>query len=86
MKLKNGQGIDCPHCGHRAKQRRTEIKSTFTREKVYRCENEHCNHVFATLEEVVRTITPSASPNPAVNLPMSERAKWCESQRNKQAS
>ncbi|AZZ97989.1 ogr/Delta-like zinc finger family protein [Pseudoalteromonas sp. R3] len=85
MRTSKGLGIDCPHCGHRANQRRTKKQSQLTREKVYRCSNEDCNFVFATLEEIVRTVTPSANPNPDVNLPMSARAQWCESQRNRKA-
>ncbi|MEC4090121.1 ogr/Delta-like zinc finger family protein [Pseudoalteromonas rubra] len=82
MEVSNGLGMNCPHCGHRAKQRRSKTHSQYTREKVYRCTNETCNFVFATLEEIVRTVASSANPNPNVNLPMSARAQWWESQRN----
>ncbi len=82
---KNGLGMDCPHCGQRAKQRRTDIKSALTREKVWRCDNDECGHVFVSMEEIVRTITPPMVAKPGINLPMTKRAQWCAEQRAKDA-
>lgn len=86
MNKAKGHGIDCPHCGHRAKQLGTSLRSIYTREKKYRCSNLECNFVFITMEEIVRTVAPSANPNPDINLPMTARAKWCQSQRSQKAN
>ncbi len=41
------------------------------REITYRCENDECGHVYVATLEVVRTIVPSAVPNPDVSIPLS---------------
>lgn len=67
-----GLGITCPHCNMRALQRRTVVMSPLVREKVYRCTNDECGHVFITIEEIQRTVVPPRVLNPSINLPLSK--------------
>jgi len=43
--------------------------SELLRQLRFRCENDDCGHVFAADLVVVRTIVPSACPNPHVRIP-----------------
>lgn len=66
--------ISCPHCGSATKIRTSEGVSPLLRQLRFRCENDECGHVFAADLVVVRTIVPSASPNPAIRLPLAARS------------
>ena len=46
-----------------------------TRQSVYCCVNAECGHTFVALTEIVRTLSPSATPNPSVNLPLSTHVR-----------
>ena len=61
--------IRCPHCGCPAHTRRTEYQSELTRELRYQCTNIDCGHTFVSLEQIVRTISPSAIPSKRIKLP-----------------
>jgi transcriptional regulator NrdR family protein len=61
--------ITCPHCKSRASIRTSSAVSDLFRQIRFRCENDECGHVFAADLVVVRTIVPSAIPNPAIKLP-----------------
>lgn len=65
--------IACPHCDTRAKVRSSEQMTSLVRELRFTCDNDACGHTFLGTLEITRTITPSARPNPAVNLPMTPR-------------
>lgn len=64
----------CPHCGTRAKVRTSKTLSRTMREIAYQCDDVQCSHSFVGIIEVVRTISPSATPHPEVNLPMTKQA------------
>lgn len=41
------------------------------REIVFVCNDYMCEHTFVAQLEAVRTLSPSAKPNPAIDLPLS---------------
>lgn len=63
----------CPHCKSLARCRTSERQSPVTRRIVYQCSNVECGHTFVAMEEVIRTISPSAMPDPHVVLPVYQR-------------
>lgn len=63
--------ICCPHCGERSIVRDSVQITPTIRELRLACDNDDCGHTFLCQLSVVRTIRPSARPNPAVNLPFS---------------
>ena len=66
-------GTHCPHCGRTARARTSRQLTDTTRETTYVCRNEYCGHVFVAVTEAVRTLSPPAIPNPAINLPFTPR-------------
>ncbi len=58
----------CPHCGSCAKVRSSKEESKLVTKRYLQCQNIECGHTYATMEEIVHTITPSAMPDPSVNL------------------
>jgi len=63
--------IRCPHCGSQAFARTGGKTDTTYREVYYYCrEALSCGHVFVVGMEILRTIRPSAMPNPEVQLPI----------------
>ncbi|HEX8583032.1 MAG TPA: ogr/Delta-like zinc finger family protein [Allosphingosinicella sp.] len=65
--------IACPHCQERAICRTSSQITPLARELLYRCDNDECGHAFISQLEIIRTVTPSARPNPAVHLPLTAR-------------
>lgn len=45
------------------------------REITYQCTDPECGHTFVVGAEVLRTLSPSAKPNPSVLLPISQIVK-----------
>lgn len=45
------------------------------RELVYQCTDPECGHTWVSNLEAIRTLSPSAKPNPTVLLPISERVR-----------
>lgn len=75
-KLKNeGTRMACPHCDAQAEIRTSRLVSKTMREFIYACTNMECGHTFVALSEIVRTLSPSATPNPTVNLPLSSHVR-----------
>lgn len=64
----------CPHCGEPAIVRTSRELSPVYREKTMQCTNPLCSHSYVVGEEVLRTLSPSATPNPDVNIPCSTHA------------
>ncbi|VVE12338.1 transcriptional regulator [Pandoraea morbifera] len=56
----------CPHCDSRAHIRSSRPLSRVTRELYCQCTKLECGHTFMSLVEVVRTLSPSSTPNPDV--------------------
>lgn len=69
------QRTACPHCGTASVVRTSVQQTRLTREIVYACMNEECGHTFVGLLEVVRTLSPSATPDPGINLPLSSHVR-----------
>lgn len=63
--------IKCPHCDSRAIARSSRALSITLREIVYMCIDPECGHTYVANLEIVRTLSPSATPNLAVKLPLS---------------
>lgn len=62
-------GIHCPHCGDRSIVRSSEQVTPIVRELRLTCDNIECGHYFVAQLSVIRTVRPSARPNPDVHLP-----------------
>jgi len=67
--------MTCPHCGWPAVVRTSQAMSNLTRQSTYCCTNEECGHTFVGLTEVVYTLSPSATPDPSVRLPLSKHVR-----------
>lgn len=63
--------IRCPHCDGTSKARSSRQLSKTMREIFYICMTPECGHTYVATLEVVRTLSPSAQPNPDINLPFS---------------
>ena len=68
--LHRGNITRCPHCGTRCTSIKTRQLAPTCREITYQCANEACGHLFVATLEAVRTLSPSATPNPDVHLPV----------------
>lgn len=65
----------CPHCAHPARARTSTQLSPLFREVTYTCLNVKCGHVFVCGLEAIRTLSPSAIPDPEINLPLSRHVR-----------
>lgn len=65
----------CPHCKTRAHTRTSKEISPILRELYYQCPDPECGHSFVVHAEAVRTLSPSAKPDPLVYLPISENTR-----------
>ena len=67
--------IACPHCESPATIRRSQQVTNLTREYAFACTNFECGHTFSATMEITRTLSPSATPNPTVRLPLSTHVR-----------
>lgn len=67
--------LRCPHCESFCTIRSSQQMTKLTREATFRCENDECGHTFVALTEVVRTLSPSSTPDPSVSLPISTHVR-----------
>lgn len=67
--------IPCPHCESPATIRRSNQVTNLTREYAFACTNFECGHTFSATMEITRTLSPSATPNPTVRLPLSTHVR-----------
>lgn len=67
--------VHCPHCEAQALIRTSMQMTALTHETTYYCINAECGHTFSALTEIVRTLSPSATPNPSINLPLSTHVR-----------
>lgn len=65
-------GIVCPHCKSRSIVRDSVQVDDLTRDLRYMCDNDDCGHTFVAMLAIIRTVRPSAKPNPSVILPIGE--------------
>jgi hypothetical protein len=61
----------CPHCKSAARARTSTQLSPLFREVTYQCANLFCGHVWVCGLEAIRTLSPSAKPDPEINIPLS---------------
>lgn len=70
-----GTRMACPHCKADSVIRTSWVMTALMRETTYACSNPECGHTFIALTEIVRTLSPSATPDPAINLPLSSHIR-----------
>lgn len=66
--------MDCPHCGSKSNIRSSRSVTRMTRELYCQCTNLDCGHTFASLVEVVRTLSPSSIPDPDIARQLAGRS------------
>ncbi|WP_061942221.1 ogr/Delta-like zinc finger family protein [Collimonas pratensis] len=67
--------IPCPHCHHRVRAANSHTMSDMMMEITYMCKNPECGHIFVAGLEVLRTLSPSAIPDPSVHIQLSKHAR-----------
>lgn len=60
--------VRCPHCSAFARARNSRSLTPIYIETRFECVNEACGHVWLSAIEILRTLIPSAAPNPAIRL------------------
>ncbi|MEM5451874.1 MULTISPECIES: ogr/Delta-like zinc finger family protein [Paraburkholderia] len=65
----------CPHCRTRATARSSREMSLTFREVTYQCNSPECGHTYVVNMEFARTLSPSATPNLTLNLPLSPHVR-----------
>ena len=60
--------MHCPHCESVAYVRTSRRMSLLSQEQYFQCSNLECGHTFVSLTEIIRTLSPSACPNPTVHI------------------
>lgn len=65
----------CPHCRTRATARTSREMSPTFREVTYQCNNVECGHTYVVNMEFARTLSPSAMPDPTLQLPVSPHVR-----------
>lgn len=71
----NVLGMNCPHCKTWSTVRSSEPLSPLVRAVFFQCRQLHCGHTWKAHLEAVHTITPSAVPDPNIDLPLSSRSE-----------
>lgn len=67
---KSFHSIACPHCEQKAIVRTSRKVTRVVREIYFACTEPRCGHTFVAQLAILRTLSPSACPNPLVNLPL----------------
>ena len=70
-----GTRFPCPHCKAASEIRTGRMVTATLRESIYQCTNVECGHTFIVDAEVSRTLSPSATPDPTVNIPLSTHVR-----------
>lgn len=70
-----GTRMECPHCKAASEIRTSKSVSATMRETIYQCTNAECGHTFVATTEIVRTLSPSATPDPTIHLPLSTHVR-----------
>ena len=65
----------CPHCRANSEIRTSRMLSSTLRESVYACTNVECGHTFVVRASADYTLSPSATPDPAVRMPLSKHVR-----------
>lgn len=64
------QRMRCPHCDHHLVVRSSRAITPLTKQKTLQCRNPRCGASFSYVGGIDRQISPSACPNPRVDIPM----------------
>jgi len=64
----------CPHCGTKSPVRTSQYMSPTVTWLYVQCRNIECGHTWRVDAEASVTISPSAIPNPTVNMAISQHA------------
>lgn len=67
---KSFHSIPCPHCASRSIVRSSRGVTRLVRDIYFICSESRCGHTFVAQLAVVRSLSPSACPDPRVNLPL----------------
>jgi len=67
---KRSLGLRCPHCQASATCRTSKGVTSIFRELFYICSNVMCGHTFKASLTYEYGLSPSACPDPTLNLPM----------------
>lgn len=70
-----GTRMECPHCGAQSVIRHGRVVSKTMRETFYACTDVECGYTFCAMTEIVRGMSPSAKPDPTVNIPLSSHVR-----------
>lgn len=65
----------CPHCKCWASVRNSIEVTPLLRDMFLICKNAACGHTFAAAMEINRTLSPSATPDPTILLPLSPHVR-----------
>lgn len=65
----------CPHCKATSEIRTSRMLSDTLRESIYACTNPECGHTFVVRASADYTLSPSATPDPKVNMPLSKHVR-----------
>ena len=68
MGARGSASIACPHCRSGAAVRTSRIINRLNRELHLQCTDVDCGHTFAAVLSITHTISPSAQPDPTVQL------------------
>lgn len=68
-----GNSTKCPHCGASTRTVKTTQVSPTYREITLVCTDPGCGHIFVASIVPVRTLEPSARPDPTVNIPFGRK-------------
>lgn len=67
--------LNCPHCGHPGNIRSSDTVSSLIRRHYVICSNFECGHAWRATTEADMTLSPSATPNTTVMLPLASHVR-----------
>lgn len=77
-------GLICAHCRAKVRIRTSIGEHLLLRTAYLQCTNEACGATFRAAFEITHTLSPSAMPNPSIQLPMAPSAMRREAVRSLQ--
>lgn len=77
-------GLICAHCRAKVRIRTSIGEHLLLRTAYLQCTNEACGATFRGAFEITHTLSPSAMPNPSIQLPMAPSAMRREAVRSLQ--
>jgi hypothetical protein len=67
--------LRCPHCDYLGAIRTSTVLSQTVTQHYVQCNNHECGHTWRATTEADMTLSPSATPDPAVSLPLSSHVR-----------